>query len=201
MFAAAGVTTQGYEIHFGTNHVGHALLTRLLLPTMLRTAGEANSDVRVVSISSMGHFAAPPLSGIRFSDLKTPMTNYTTPTTTRYGQSKLANILFAKELARKYPSITSVALHPGVINTDLYRTAQTWFGIGRLIGLTKRMVMSTVEEGARNQLWAATAEGVVSGEYYMPVGLGGQESRAARDVELAKKLWEWTEREIEGYTL
>jgi retinol dehydrogenase-12 len=194
-----GLTEQGYEIQFGTNHVGHALLVKLLLPMLLKTAEEPGSDVRVVSLSSAGH-ATPPWGGIKFDLLKTTMDSYFTTTLFRYGQSKLANILFAKELARRYPSLTSVAIHPGVVSTDLFDAASKWPGAKPIWGLV-RGYLTTVQDGAKNQLWAGTAEGVKTGLYYMPIGIAEKGSAHASNPELAKKLWEWTEHELEGYTL
>jgi len=111
MAVPAATTKNGYEIQFGTNHVGHALLTKLLLPTLLKTAKEPGADVRVVAVSSIGHIGAPS-QGIEFGELKGDMESYLT--LTRYGQSKLANILFVKELNRRYgdKGITAVAIHP-----------------------------------------------------------------------------------------
>lgn len=200
MAGPAGVTEQGYELQFGTNHMGHALLTKLLLPTLLKTAAEPGADVRVVALSSVGH-AATPWGGINFAGLKTPMSSMLPSATwTRYGQSKLANILFAKELARRNPSITAVAVHPGVVATELFRSTLP-AALGGVMNWAKGTFFKRVEEGAQNQLWAGCGEGVVSGEYYMPVGIPGQCSRTANDAALAKKLWEWTEKELEAYTL
>jgi retinol dehydrogenase-12 len=195
-------TDEGYEIQFGTNHMGHALLTKLLLPTLLNTASEGN-DVRVVSLSSMGHLAARSLPVEKMKSMRKD-----TMTWTLYAQSKLANILFAKELARRYPSITAVAVHPGVIYTQLYDSAYS--GIMGLGGLTKKfstMVYSSVPEGAKNSLWASTAKKgdkkgeVKSGEYYTPVGVPGKGSSISNDTKLAEQLWVWTEKELAEYTL
>lgn len=100
-------TKEGYEIQFGTNHMGHALLTKLLLPTLLKTAEAPNSDVRVINLASEGHMFAPGI--IYDQDALEPYQTFR-----RYGQSKLANILHARELQRRYPQITATSLHPGV---------------------------------------------------------------------------------------
>jgi len=117
-----GLTTDGYEIQFGTNHIGHALLLKLLLPTLLSTASQPTSDVRVVFVSSLA-FAGHPMGGIVFKDLKSTQDNFLPGTGPwqRYGQSKLANILYAAELARRYgeKGITAVSIHPGTFNTGL----------------------------------------------------------------------------------
>lgn len=203
MATPAGTTKEGYEIQFGTNHVGHALLTKLLLPILLKTAQEPEADVRVISLSSIGHVLAP-WSGISFPELKTDM--YSTPTLLRYGQAKLSNILFVKELHRRHgdSGLTAVAVHPGVVDTELYRTVFSgYLGLGNLLNAGKKYFYSSVEGGALNQLWAAVGRkgDVTGGQYYTPVGVSGQGSRTSSDAELAKKLWEWTEKELESYTL
>ena len=87
MATAPGLTEDGYEVQFGTNHMGHALLTKLLLPTMQKTAEAADADVRVVSLSSAAHNRAPKTGGIQFEGLKT--TQAELQAFYRYGQSKL----------------------------------------------------------------------------------------------------------------
>lgn len=202
MAVPEAVTEEGYEVQFGTNHVGHALLTKLLLPTLLKTAALPQSDVRVISLSSIGHTAA---SGIAFSGLKIPSGGLAT-NLTRYGQSKLANILFVRELHKRFgeKGITAVAVHPGVVKTELYRTMYT--GV-MSVGNLSKMFYTSVPDGTKGQLWAATAKRgngateVKGGAYYTPVGVPEQCSGVAKNLELATKLWEWTEKEIEGYNI
>lgn len=96
--AAPQLTKEGYELQFGTNHVGHALLTRLLGPTLYKTAkSSVDADVRIVSVSSRGHHFAP-RQGIVFESLKTEAQSL--GPVGRYAQSKLANVLFARQLAK-----------------------------------------------------------------------------------------------------
>lgn len=206
MATPPGLTEQGYEIQFGTNHVGHALLTKLLMPTLSATAELPGSDVRVVAVSSAGHVMAPRTKGIDFSQLKTDMTS--SFTLVRYGQSKLANILFIKELAKENPKITAVSVHPGVVNTNLYQSVQKWSVLGGAIDMMRRGLYITVQDGAKNQLWACVARRgteakghVVSGEYYTPVGVPSQGSRFTKDAELSEKLRLWTAAELHGYNL
>jgi retinol dehydrogenase-12 len=206
MATSAGLTKEGYEIQFGTNHVGHALLTKLLMPLLLKTAEEKSSgdedmknDVRVVVLSSAGHQIAP-TGGIQFDTLKGTQEKMTT--WTRYGQSKLANILFAKEMAKRYPQITSVSLHPGAVNTNLTKPMADRFLFARLLTPLVSRVTATVETGAKNQLWAATSkQGIANGEYYTPVGVSGKGSAYSTDGKLAAQLWEWTEKELEGQSI
>ncbi|RDW63741.1 hypothetical protein BP6252_11286 [Coleophoma cylindrospora] len=201
MGVPASTTKQGYEMHFGTNHVGHALLTQMLLPTLSQTAEQEGADVRVVTVSSFGHVFA--FRGLYWAGLKGDMKNRNTYR--RYGYSKLANILYTKELARRYPRVTFVAVHPGVVDTPIY--VHSFSGIMAWARKIQRRVMTSVADGAKNQLWAATfpkggAKGqVLSGEYYTPVGVTGQGTRASNNLAQAAKLWEWTEKELEGYML
>ncbi|ORY18700.1 hypothetical protein BCR34DRAFT_553326 [Clohesyomyces aquaticus] len=193
------LTKDGYEIQFGTNHMGHALLTKLLLPTLLDTAKEPGSDVRIVNISSMGHMMAP--SGGMIWDQAALEKQYTWR---RYGQSKLANILFTNELAARYPQITSVSIHPGVIVTDLYTSLKSNFILNVLLGFYQLLTpilpghYKSPEGGALNQTWAATTpkDKLKNGEFYTPVGKTGSGSKLSHDQGLGMKLWEYTEEEF-----
>lgn len=219
MASPPGLTKQGYEIQFGTNHVGHFLLTRLLLPTMQRTAKLPNADVRIVSVASVAHTWAPS-DGIVFPELKSDMNSWLTMR--RYAQSKLANILFIKELARQATKdnsgILAVAIHPGVVDTGLYQHTQKRMG-GTLLYKGLKLIPNVfIEplEGAKTQIWAATAERappsldasdkaalgkVVQGEYYTPIALAGQGTATIKNAELAQKLWAWTDEEVKKYLL
>ncbi|TVY23159.1 putative oxidoreductase [Lachnellula hyalina] len=191
------LTKDGYEIQFGTNHLGHALIIKKLLPSLLKTDG-----ARLINLTSLG-FILHPKGGIIFKDLKTTQDTGFMGSWTRYAQSKLANIVssflarviklsynidantfilkvYTRELARRYPAITTVAIHPG-ITTGGYLTAA---------------------QGAYNEVWAATADAakVKSGEMYEPVGvLTKQLNNDAKSDELAEKLWTWTEEQLEAF--
>lgn len=190
-------TAQGYEIQFGTNHMGHALLTKLLLPTLTKTAEVPGSDVRIINLSSAGHQLAPS-GGIIYDQDKLETYN----TWGRYGQSKLANILHARILAKQYPQITSAAVHPGVILTDLYATQKEsnfimkW-GLWAVGGLA----MGDPKSGALNQLWASTApkEEVQKSIFWNPVAKASTGSSYAKNENLAEKLWEYTEEELKKH--
>lgn len=192
-------TKEGYEIQLGTNHMGHALLTKLLLPTLLEAAKQPGSDVRVVTLSSMGHHLAVS-KGIEFDQPALEQES----TWRRYGASKLANLLFARELAARHPEITSVSLHPGVILTDLFASLRTniFLKIGMwiygIVGLVLPGHYKDPRGGALNTTWCATtakAE-LVNGAFYNPVGSESGGSQWAKDKGLQKKLWEWTEAEF-----
>lgn len=194
-----GLTSDGYEVQSGTNHVGHALLTKRLLPTLQKTSQQPGSDVRVGSLSSAGHRSAPQ-SGIGFPAATTSMADYST--FERYGQSKAANILFASELARRHPGITSVSCHPGVIDTELSTAYRSGNGLkGRAFGLVLAIIGKSLSEGAKNQLWCATGRGVVSGRSYFPVGAVHAGRGFPDDKALGKWLWDWIEDELakKGY--
>ncbi|KAF2116520.1 hypothetical protein BDV96DRAFT_598421 [Lophiotrema nucula] len=195
-------TQEGYENQFGTNHMGHFLLTKLLLPTLLSTASEPDGDVRIVNLTSMGHYMAPK-GGILWDQKAAEGVS----TWRRYGSAKLANILFTKQLAERYPQITSVSIHPGVIITDLYASVQLNFflriGVW-LYGLLTPFLPGHFKDtkgGALNQTWAATVPKaqLKNGQFYMPVGTESKGSGYAQDEGLAKKLWEWSEGELEKH--
>lgn len=200
MAVPLGLTQDGYEIQFGTNHLGHALLIKLLLPTMLRTLKEPNGDARIVLLTSQG-MGMHPVGGIRFDDLRTKQENLHFARWQLYGQSKLANLLYAAELARRCPQITAVSTHPGVINTNIVSSLGFWDRT--LVKVTNIGGMITAEEGARNSLWAVTApkDQIVDGEYYEPVGMPAKHVRLSQSRELAAQLWDWTEKELESYHL
>lgn len=195
-------TKEGYEIQFGTNHMGHALLTKLLLPVMLETAKQPGADVRIVTLSSMGHHLTPS-EGIIFDQAALEKQN----TWRRYGSSKLANILYTRSLATKYPQITCVSLHPGVILTDLFNNVRSnvFFKFGMWlygwIGMVLPGHYRSAVDGAKNQTWAATVkkEELEQGAFYKPVGVKNGGSKWARDEKLEAKLWEWTEAELERH--
>jgi retinol dehydrogenase-12 len=191
------VTEDGYEIQFGTNHLGHALLTKLLLPSLTATSKLPATDVRIVTLSSSAHGVSTPNGGIQFPLLQTSQIE--DGRVAKYGQSKLANILHSKELARRFPEFTCVAVHPGMVSTGLSQGMQDRWVLRVLGGVVEAIIGVDAHEGAYNQLWAATSEGVVSGCYYVPVGKKNDGSAYARDEVLAGKLWEWTETELKKY--
>lgn len=190
-------TEEGFEVQLGTNHVGHFLLTKLLLPTLQKTvdhvrASGATPDVRVVTVSSAAHIMSP----TTFEGLTSTSSLLSGSTWHRYGASKAANIFFASELARRHPDILSVSVHPGAVNSDLYIHAKASgsFMKHTLTTIGSSFFRSTTS-GALNTLWAVgTAKHqLVNGAYYTPIGLRCDGTEFVRDVEIARKLWEWTE--------
>jgi NAD(P)-dependent dehydrogenase (short-subunit alcohol dehydrogenase family) len=195
-----GLTKDGYEIQFGINVIGHALLLKLLLPTLLHTADDLGGDVRVVMLTSLG-FRGHPSGGIIFDKLRTTQECISPVLAAwiRYGQSKLGNLLLPFELARRYPQITSVSVHPGVIHTGLVENLELtkWM----FVKVTTVGMVVTIEEGAYNTLWAATTkkENLRNGEFYEPVGVIGRQSGMARNEKVSGELWTWLEKELDGY--
>jgi NAD(P)-dependent dehydrogenase (short-subunit alcohol dehydrogenase family) len=196
-----GVSKDGYEVQFATNHIGHALFIKLLLPCMLKTVGEPESDVRIIILSSTAHKSS---DGIKFATLKSDQASlgpFVVPSKwARYNQSKLANVLYPQELARRYPGITSVSVHPGFIHTELHHT-ETWSD-KVLKNILSGGHWIPVEEGPYTQTWAATTtkDDLENGAYYEPVGVKVKLGKLAQDKVLAEKLWKWTEGELAAYS-
>ena len=196
MATEAALSKDGYENQFAVNHVAHALLVKLLLPTLSSTASETG-EARVLFLTSLG-FMYPFPGGVQFDALKTTQDFGPGSQWARYGQSKLANVQYPAELARRYPAITWVSLHPGVVQTDL---------ISRLKPEEKELVYQVnkvivePEEGVHNTCWCATTKktNIKNGELYLPVGQVGEHTKESESKELQGKLWEWTQKELENF--
>lgn len=187
MFTPKQTTADGFELQFGTNHLGHFALTGLLLEHMLVEGS------RVVTVSSMGHRL---LAAIHFDDLHWER-GYNR--FAAYGQAKLANLLFTYELQRRLaakgrPTI-AVAAHPGGSNTELTRNLPAL--VRPVERLVSPLVFQNAEMGALPTLRAATDPTVAGGQYYGPDGLGQQRghpkrvgsSKQSHDAELQHRLW------------
>jgi NAD(P)-dependent dehydrogenase (short-subunit alcohol dehydrogenase family) len=173
---AHGVTSDGFELTFGTNHLGPYLFTRLLLP-LLERAGEA----RVVNVSSEGHYRAP---GIDWDAVRKP--TRTTTAFPEYCVSKLANVLFSNELARRAgPAIHTYSLHPGAVASDVWREVP--WGLRHLA----KLFMLSNEDGAKTSLYCAANDAVKdhTGRYY-DRQREKTPSALARSEPLARELWE-----------
>ncbi|WYZ46672.1 hypothetical protein EsH8_IX_000897 [Colletotrichum jinshuiense] len=197
MATPEGLTKEGYEIQFGTNHMGHALFTQLLLPTLKRTAAE-NPDVRVVFLSS-GASGWAPKDTYQFEKLKTNMADISSRY--RYGISKVANIHYAAALAERHPELKIVSLHPGVVETNLVDSiiGNTNFIIGTIVYLGTKLVAVSPQKGALNQLWASFSPDVKSGTFYFPVGVTGKGTKLSEDETKREELWKWTEDELRSH--
>jgi NAD(P)-dependent dehydrogenase (short-subunit alcohol dehydrogenase family) len=141
-----------------------------------------------------------PSTGIMFETLQTKQ-EFAFGRWIRYGQSKLANILYGAEIARRYPTISVAIVHPGVIMTDL--VTSLGFADRLLVTLTTIGQVLTPEQGVHNQLWAATVnkKALQSGAFYERVGLIGKPSKYSQDEKLANELFEWTQSQLEGHNL
>ncbi|HEY0555389.1 MAG TPA: SDR family NAD(P)-dependent oxidoreductase, partial [Thermoanaerobaculia bacterium] len=174
------LTTDGTESTFAVNHLGYFLLTNLLLDLLKRSA-----PARVVTVASIGHRRGT----LDFADLGFERGGYAIMRA--YTRSKLANVLFANELARRLAGtgVTSNSLHPGSVATNIWSGAPTW--AKPLISILYRPFFLTVEEGAATivQLAADPAlEGVT--EKYFEKKIAVPPAPLAQDEALAKRLWE-----------
>jgi len=189
MMPPYGRTEDGFELQFGTNHLGHFALTGLLLDRMMAVPGS-----RVVTLSSNGHR----MGRIDFGNLQWEH-GYRRPAA--YGRSKLANLLFTYELQRRLAAAgaatAALAAHPGTSRTELTRHLPGWMRAGALVVPNQSSAM-----GALPTLRAATDPGAQGGEYYGPAGFGEftgparrvQSSARSRDGEAARRLWDESER-------
>ncbi|MEU4674125.1 oxidoreductase [Amycolatopsis sp. NPDC023774] len=202
MATAKGKTTDGFELQFGTNHLGHAALTWLLMPAL-----RGGSGARVVTLSSLAATGAR----IRLDDLNFREHSYNAAAA--YGQSKLANQVFALELDRRLraagSSVISVAAHPGYTATGLgdamarsYRNPVVRGTIMGFSRLGEALLAQQADRGTLPQLYAATQPDVEGGDYFGPDQLFGARGwptkvrplAAARDLATATALWDLTAR-------
>ncbi|UII26330.1 oxidoreductase [Fulvivirga maritima] len=180
-------TEDGFEIQMGTNHLGHFALTRKLMAALIQT-----KDSRVVATSSIGHR----MGDIDFDDINWEKRKY--DTNKAYGDSKLANLYFTYEGARKFSSNPNapkmVAAHPGVTATDLDRHS-------KLLQFFNKFMAQGVEKGTLPTLRAATDPTAKSGDYFGPGGLFEargypkkvDSNALSKDIEKAQKLWKVSE--------
>ncbi|KAA0086855.1 SDR family NAD(P)-dependent oxidoreductase [Mycolicibacterium sp. P9-64] len=196
MFTPKSTTKDGYELQFGTNHLGHFAFTGLLLDRVLAAPGS-----RVVTVSSVGHRFAR--KGIRFEDLQWDR-DYSR--VGAYGQAKLANLLFTYELQRRLAGTQTIAAaaHPGGSRTELTRNLPPVTGaLTRLV----EPLFQGPDMGALPSLRAATDPSVLGGQYYGPDGFAEQRgypkvvssSAASHDADAQRRLWTVSE-QLTGVT-
>jgi len=186
MFTPRSTTKDGFELQFGTNHLGHFAFTGLVLDQLLASPGS-----RVVTVSSVGHRFAR--EGIRFDDLQWER-DYSR--VGAYGQSKLANLMFTYELQRRLGGTHTIATaaHPGGSRTELTRN------LPPLVGVATKLIEPLFQEadmGALPSLRAATDPGTLGGQYFGPDGLGEQRghpkvvtsTEVSYDVDAQRRLW------------
>jgi NAD(P)-dependent dehydrogenase (short-subunit alcohol dehydrogenase family) len=192
MMPPRGSTADGFELQFGTNHLGHFALTGLLLDTMLPVPGS-----RVVTVSSNGHRAGR----IDFADLQSER-RY--GRVSAYAQSKLANLMFTYELERRLraaeAATIALAAHPGTASTELVRHIPG--PLRAAYGVVEGMFSQSATMGALPMLRAATDPAAHGGEYYGPSGFGQMmgypvgvsSSRRSHDEQAQRRLWAESER-------
>jgi NAD(P)-dependent dehydrogenase (short-subunit alcohol dehydrogenase family) len=191
MFTPYEHTTNGFELQFGTNHLGHFLLTALLAPALVAAAPS-----RVVNLSSGGH---------RASDIHWDDPNYATRPYDKfeaYGQSKTANILFTRELDRRFGGhgVHAYAVHPGMIATELGRhmTSEDRHELGKKFKSSPTgaaPAYKPVEAGAATTVWAAVAPELVDhgGAYLVDCEISDDDAPWTRDTKAAERLWALSE--------
>lgn len=187
-------TAEGYEMQFGTNHLGHFALTGLLLPLLRKATGP-----RVVTTASSMHRAGR----MNWADLNAEQTKYRR--WPAYGQSKLANLLFMRGLDRRAldagSDLVSASAHPGYAATHLQSHSGSWLE-RHVMSLGNALFAQSAAAGALPQLYAATAPDVQGGDYFGPdkvFGMRGHPTRvgstgASRDPEAVERLWEISEK-------
>ena len=188
MWTPKQLTDDGFEMQFGTNHLGHFALTGLLLDTLLPVRGS-----RVVTVSRMGHRLR---AAIHFDDLQW---KHSYDRYAAYGQSKLANLLFTYELQRRladhHENTIAVAAHPGASSTELARSVPAL--MKPLFAVAGTLLFQGAAMGSLPTLRAATDPGVEGAQYYGPDGLGEQRghpklvssSAQSHDEDLQHRLW------------
>jgi NAD(P)-dependent dehydrogenase (short-subunit alcohol dehydrogenase family) len=183
------LTKDGYEMTFAVNHLAPFLLTETLLPALER-GGEPGRNARIVNVAS----AAANRASIRLDDL---MSTRGYSMLGAYGQSKLANILFTKELARRLPPrlISANCLHPGVVATRIGNKG----GIEGLVWTAIKPFMTAPKKGAENSLFLATSPDIegISGAFFLK-RRPAKPNPIAEDPAIAAKLWTGSERLIEA---
>lgn len=185
-----GLTKDGFELTFGTNHLGPYLFTRLLLDKIKQQPG-----ARIVNVSSHSHYQAKKLHFDRVKGMTRSRTGLA-----EYEESKLANVLFTKSLAEKLAGtgVTAYAVHPGMVATEIWSKSDLFPKLPAPIQWVWKKFMRTVEDGAISSLRTATDPALAqeSGNYYGANGYKKNPSPAANDAALAKELWqrsaEWT---------
>ncbi|MBV8981069.1 MAG: SDR family oxidoreductase [Acidimicrobiia bacterium] len=177
-----GFTQSGFELAFGTNHVGHFLLTNLLLDKL-----KASAPARIVIVSSVAHYSS---TGIDYDVVRRPTKSFTA--LREYAVSKFANVLHAQELGRRLDGtgVTTYSLHPGAIASNVWRRVPWPFES------VMKIFMKSNEEGAQTSLYCATSPDVAneSGKYYEECAEKAPSSKATpeRGAELWEKSEEWT---------
>ncbi|KAF8988889.1 NAD(P)-binding protein [Cyathus striatus] len=188
------LTKQGYDLQFGTNVLGHFYLTKLLLPTLVSTAKSSpDGHSRVITISSGAHH----LHGIDYKTLKDGPARSKESPDSLYAQSKYGDVVFAKELYRRYASdgIVSLSLNPGNITTNLQQ---------HLGSFQKKMISFMMypiyPNGVATHLYAGTSPDAVNlnGKFLIPWARVGSPRKDSQDPKIGQELWDWLEEQVSG---
>ncbi|KAF5591748.1 short-chain dehydrogenase reductase [Fusarium pseudocircinatum] len=195
MMVPEGLTKDGYEIQFGTNVLGTALLTQLLLP-ILRSTVRVNPQTRVVVVCSAAHARAPKDAYDNFQEFQTTAAHR--HTTARYTISKLADIHFAKALSERVQDLKIIPVHPGMVATNLH-DASTGFFLKPFLNIAIGLFATPPEKGALSQIWASVSSDAKSGEYYGPVGKAEAGSNLAQNHGLQEKVFHYIQTQLKGH--
>lgn len=206
-----GLNADGIETTMAVNHFGHFVFTLAVLDLMKQTSKQSGADVRIVTLSSIAHTWAKDVSFEQPSDLTKAYPAENTDTWTnslaRYGRSKLANILFMRELQRRLGEdgydIILTSVHPGSVRTvsAINITSQIPV-VGSAVGFLANYMFATLPDGAYTSVFAAINPAVraqpedYKGKYLVPMGKVAAPGPLGEDVELGKKLWALTERVV-----
>ncbi|RMZ02092.1 hypothetical protein D0862_06141 [Hortaea werneckii] len=152
MCASPVLRAEGHRIQWATNYLDHVLLIQSLLPLLSKTAS-SYGDARVVDITSEGLILAPADKGIVFNDLKTKQEYGFGARWKRYGQSELTQVLYMSQPAHRNSTSSSIAIHPGVVGTDLVKALN--FADRLLVYATSTVI--SPQDGCKNSVWGVTA--------------------------------------------
>lgn len=169
-----GLTADGFEMHFATNYLGHALLTTEMMP-------DVSEGGRIINLTSAAHFQVKEWDWDALHKRARG-----TARLRAYAVSKLCNILFTRACAERYIHVDSVAVHPGLVASEIWRTVPS------MVRPLVTRSMKTPEEGSRTTVMCATTGTLESGGYYPDLRVADP-SRLARDAALASELWDRTE--------
>ncbi|KAG9315699.1 hypothetical protein JVU11DRAFT_3346 [Chiua virens] len=182
------LTSDGYDLQFGTNVLGHHYFTKLLLPLLISTAkASPDGKARIVTVSSSMHT----FGSLKFETFRDTPARRKLSTHSLYSQSKYGNVVLASELDRRYRSegVVSISLNPGNIQSELQRH------MGSIIRTISNLGLYDTTHGALTQLYAGTCPAAADfgGKYLVPWARIGPSREDAHDPKLGQALWEWCE--------
>ncbi|KAF7288551.1 NAD(P)-binding protein [Mycena chlorophos] len=187
------LTSQGYDLQFGTNVLGHFYFTKLLLPTLISTA--AASPSKTARVINTGSFASYLRTSVDFNTVKESPARKRLGVQKLYAQSKFGNAIFSTELQRRYgdQGIVSIALNPGNIQSDLQRHLGSFAKT-----LMDKTILYPTPYGALTQLWAGTTDAGLSlgGKFVVPWARLGPTPAGSDDQAHAKAVWTWLEEQV-----